>query len=199
MPAVSDAELVRRARAAIAVGDMDTAKRAAAELWARHQRQAFLASRSVAAGDERDEVLGHIGIRFTRWVYHGKDEPRNMAGLISQMAHYAAGDVTRKEAGEAPTIDDIDAKGDAGGDPLRHDGDVGFDHLLDVDQIERLRVVLDEREQTLVDLQLQEVPDAEIAEAIGVKANNLHQIRFRMMEKLRREARRQDDDAEVEG
>ena len=103
MPAVSDAELVRRARAAIAVGDMDTAKRAAAELWARHQRQAFLASRGVARGDERDEVLGHIGIRFTRWVYHGKDEPRNMAGLISQMAHYAAGDVTRKEAGEAPT------------------------------------------------------------------------------------------------
>ena len=105
-----DVELVRRARAAIAAGDDATAKRAAAELWARYERDAYRISRKVAFGVEAEEVLGHMGIRFTKWLYHSLAEPRNMIGLLNQMARYAAGDVTRDEASEAPTVEDVGAE-----------------------------------------------------------------------------------------
>jgi DNA-directed RNA polymerase specialized sigma24 family protein len=177
-----DADLVRRARAAIAAGDATTAKRAAAELWARYEGQIAVASRRVAHGAEADDVLGHIGVRFTKWVYYGSQEPRNMGGLINQMARFAAGDVTRVEAGEAPTIEDVTRLGGT------HDGDL--DDLLARDELARLRHVLSEREQVLIDRTLEDVPDAEIARELGVDPNNLHQIRFRAYRRMREAADR---------
>ena len=183
--AAIDADLVRRARAARRAGDDQAAKRAAAELWARYERQIVIASRRVARGAEADDVLGHIGIRFTKWVYDGHEDPRNMVGLISQMARYAAGDVTRVEAGEAITIDDVTTATPLGGDD-RTDG--GLDLLLLRDEIERLRHVLNEREQLVIDRMLEDAPDAEVAAELDVEPNNLHQIRFRAVSKLRAEA-----------
>ena len=177
--ATIDAELVRRARAAVRAGDTAVAQRAAAELWARYEPQIVLASRRVARGAEADDVLGHIGIRFTKWVYHGHEDPRNMVGLINQMARYAAGDVTRVEAGEAPTVEDVDV--------LRaeryDDGDLQA--ILDRDEIDRLRHVLNEREQVVIDRWLDDVPDAEVAVELDVEPNNLHQIRFRAHARMR--------------
>lgn len=193
--AAIDADLVRRARAAVAVGDMDAARRAGAELWARYERHAFLASRRVARGSERDEVLGHIGLRYTRWLYHSQQELRNMKGLISQMAQYAAGDVTREEAGQPTTSDDLDVTIAVADVDLGRNADIDIADLLAADQIGRLRGVLDEREQRLLDLQLGDLPDAEIAADLDVTTNNLHQIRFRMLDKLRREAARQNEEA----
>ena len=183
--AAIDADLVRRARAARRAGDHQAAKRAAAELWARYERQIVLASRRVARGAEADDVLGHIGIRFTRWVYDGDGDPRNMVGLINQMARFAAGDVTRVEAGEAITIDDVTTATPLGGDD-RTDG--GLDLLLLRDEIDRLRHVLNEREQLVIDRMLEDAPDAEVAAELDVEPNNLHQIRFRAVAKLRAEA-----------
>ncbi len=183
--AAIDADLVRRARAARRAGDDHAAQRAAAELWARYERQIVVASRRVARGAEADDVLGHIGIRFTKWVYDGHEDPRNMVGLISQMARYAAGDVTRVEAGEAITIDDVTTATPLGGDD-RTDG--GLDLLLLRDEIDRLRHVLNEREQLVIDRMLEDAPDAEVAAELDVEPNNLHQIRFRAVAKLRAEA-----------
>lgn len=177
-----DADLVRRARAAIAAGDAVAAQRAAAELWARYEAQIVVASRRVARGAEADDVLGHLGIRFTKWVYHGREDPRNMSGLISQMARYAAGDVTRVEAGEAPTVEDVTLLGEL------HDG--GLDGLLARDELERLRHVLNEREQLIIDRTLEDVPDAEIARELDIEPNNLHQIRFRAYRRMREAADR---------
>ena len=50
-------KLVRRARAAIAAGDSAVAQRAAAELWARYEQHAVVASRRVARGAEADDVI----------------------------------------------------------------------------------------------------------------------------------------------
>jgi RNA polymerase sigma factor (sigma-70 family) len=198
--AATDAELVRRARAAIAVGDREAAKRHCAELYARHQDAIFSASRRVARRNEQDEVRGHICLRFTKWVYFGNEEPRNMNGLISQMATFAAGDVTRKEAGEAPTVENIDRTSDAVGDLHRPDhGMDDFLHLLDQDLVERLLPALDERRRRLIELQLEGLEDAEIADALGILPNNVHQIRFRALNDLRAELQRQNDEIGGEG
>ena len=175
-----DADLVRRARAAIAAGDSAMAKRAAAELWARYEQHAVVASRRVARGAEADDVLGHIGLRFTKWVYHGHDDPRNMVGLISNMARYAAGDVTRDEAGEAPTVEDIAVFGGT------YDDD--FDAILARDEIDRLRHVLSERDALIIDRMLEDVADADVAAELGIDPNNLHQIRFRALRRMREAA-----------
>ena len=83
--AAIDIDLTRRARAAYRAGDLEAAKRFAAQLWLRYENQAVLASRRVARGAERDDVLGCIGIRFTKWIYHRDEDPRNMVGLINQI------------------------------------------------------------------------------------------------------------------
>ena len=195
--AAIDLALVRRARAAFTAGDSAGAQRAGAELWGRYEREAYRISRKVAYGVEAEEVLGHMGIRFTKWLYHSHSEPRNMIGLLNQMARYAAGDVTREEAGEAPTVEDIGDRGNPR-DQLRphRDDDVDIAGFLAGDQLERLLPVLGERERAMIAMQLEDAPDAEIAAALDVEPNNLHQIRFRAYAKLRAEAARQDEEAE---
>ncbi len=178
-----DVELTRRARAAYRAGDLDAAKRAAAELWLRYEKQAILASRRVARGAERDDVLGCIGIRFTRWVYFRNEDPRNMVGLINQMASFAYGDVQRTEARQAPTIEEIE-----GARYEEHE----LDLILDRDLLERLFPVLDERERRIIDLTLEGISDADIAAELDVTTNNLHQIRWRAHKRLRAEAERQE-------
>jgi DNA-directed RNA polymerase specialized sigma24 family protein len=175
-----DADLVRRARAAIAAGDAAVAQRAAAELWARYEQHAVVASRRVARGAEADDVLGHLGLRFTKWVYHGHEDPRNMVGLISQMARYAAADVTRVEAGEAPTVEDVAVLGGTS------DGEL--DAILARDELERLLHVLSDRDRVIIDRMLEDAPDAEVARELGIEPNNLHQIRFRALKRMREEA-----------
>lgn len=178
-----DVELVRRARAAHRAGDLATAKGAAAELWLRYEKHAILASRRVARGAERDDVLGCIGMRFVKWVYHRDEDPRNMVGLINQMATFAYGDVQRTEARQPTTIEEIEGSS--------YD-DVELGVLLDRDLLERLYPVLNERERRIIDLTLEGVDDADIAIALDVEPNNLHQIRWRAHKRLRAEAERQE-------
>ena len=195
--AAIDLALVRRARAAHAAGDRDAAQRAGAELWARYERDAYRISRKVAFGVEAEEVLGHMGIRFTKWLYHSLAEPRNMIGLLNQMARYAAGDVTRDEAGEAPTFEDVDAEvSTSDGINRGRNADIDIAAFLAADELDQLLPVLSERERVMIAMQLEDATDAEIAAALGVEPNNLHQIRFRAYAKLRAEAARHDEEAE---
>lgn len=181
-----DVALTRRARAAYRAGDLAAAKRAAAELWLRYENQAVLASRRVARGAERDDVLGCIGIRFTKWVYHRNEDPRNMVGLINQMAAFAYRDVQRTEARQPTTIEEIE--------DTRYDEE-DLDLILDRDLLERLYPVLNERERRVIDLTLEGVSDADIAAELDVEPNNLHQIRWRAHKRLRAEAERQELEA----
>ncbi len=184
-----DADLVRRARAAHAAGDLDAARRSAGELWLRYQQQAYVASRRRARGSEADEVFGHLQLRFIQWVYYRDTAPQNMTGLLNQMALYAYGDVQRTEAGEAPTVEEIDDYGDRDLDRRGNPNEVALNQLLDRDLIEQLLPVLNERERILIDRMLEDAPDAAIAAELGVDPNNLHQIRFRALKRLRDEAR----------
>ncbi len=183
--AAIDIDLTRRARAAYRAGDLEAAKRFAAQLWLRYENQAILASRRVARGAERDDVLGCIGIRFTKWIYHRDEDPRNMVGLINQMASFAYGDVQRTEARQAPTIEEIeDSRYEAA------EAELGL--ILDRDLLERLYPVLNERERLIIDRTLEGVSDGDIALELDVDPNNLHQIRWRAHKRLRAEAERQE-------
>ena len=184
--AAIDIELTRRARAAHRTGDLATAQRHAAELWLRYQRQAVVASRRVARGAEQDDVLGCIGVRFVRWVYAGHEDPRNMIGLINQMASFAYGDVQRTEARQPPTIEEI-----AGAVYEEHE----LDGILDRDLLERLYPVLNERERLIIDRTLDGAADDAIAAELEIDPNNLHQIRWRAHKRLRAEAERQELEA----
>ena len=170
--AAIDIELTRRARAAHRTGDLATAQRHAAELWLRYQRQAV--------------VLGCIGVRFVRWVYAGHEDPRNMIGLINQMASFAYGDVQRTEARQPPTIEEID-----GAVYEEHE----LDGILDRDLLERLYPVLNERERLIIDRTLDGAADDAIAAELEIDPNNLHQIRWRAHKRLRAEAERQEVEA----
>lgn len=181
--AVIDADLVRRARAAYRAGDLPAAKGHAAELWARYEDRAVVASRRLARGAEADDVLGCIGIRFVQWVYHRNEDPRNMVGLINQMAKFAYGDVQRTEARQAPTIEDIDRTEYV---------EQALDLILDRDLLARLYPVLNERERLVIDRTLEGVSDGEIAGELDVDPNNLHQIRWRALKRLRTEAERRE-------
>lgn len=177
--AAYDIALLRRARQALRDGDERTAREAAGELWLRYEHVARAASRRQARGVEAEEVLGAIQVRFVRFVYDRELEPDSMNGLIHKMATFAYGDVQRVEAREAPTVEDI---GDWGAD----DGDVATLH--DRDALTRLFAVLNDRERLVMERDLDDVPDEEIAAELDVKTNNLHQIRFRAMRKLREAA-----------
>ena len=181
--AAIDIELTRRARAAHRAGDLETAKRAAAQLWLRYENQAVLASRRVARGAERDDVLGCIGMRFIKWVYFRNEDPRNMVGLINQMAAFAYGDVQRTESRQAPTIEEIE--------DTRYDEEE-LDLILDRDLLERLYPVLNERERLIIERTLEGMSDTDIAIELEVDPNNLHQIRWRAHKRLRTEAERQE-------
>lgn len=174
--AAHDADLVRRARAARAAGDDEHARRLAAELWGRYEDRARIAARRVARGAEVDEVFGHLQVRFVLWVYHRHEEPRNMGGLIGQMARWAYGDVQRAEARQPVTVEEIDRT-------RYDDGDLA--RVLDRDQIARLVPVLSGRERLIVERMLEDAPDAEVAVELDVEPNNLHQIRWRAMNRLR--------------
>ncbi len=177
--AAYDVALVRRARQALRDGDERTAREAAGELWLRYEHVARAAARRHARGIEAEEVLGAIQVRFVRFVYHRDAEPASMSGLIHKMASFAFGDVQRVEAREAPTVEDV---GDWGTD----DGDVEVLH--DRDALARLFSVLNERERLVMERDLEDRSDEEIAAELDVKTNNLHQIRFRAMRKLREAA-----------
>ncbi len=174
--AAHDADLVRRARAAHRSDDLERAKLLAAELWARYEDRARIAARRVARGDEVDEVFGHLQIRFVLWVYNRDEEPRSMGGLIGQMAKWAYGDVQRSESRQPVTVEEIDR--------ARYD-DGALDEVLDRDEITRLVHVLSERERVVVERMLEDAPDREVADELGVEPNNLHQIRWRAMNRLR--------------
>ena len=174
--AAFDADLVRRARAARAAGDDEHARRLAAELWGRYEGRARIASRRVARGAEVDEVFGNLQLRFVLWVYNRDQEPRHMGGLISQMATWAYGDVQRAEARQPVTVEEIDRT------PYE---DGALDLVLDRDEIARLVPVLSYRERVVVERMLEDASDAEVAAELGVEPNNLHQIRWRAMNRLR--------------
>ncbi len=185
-PAAHDAELVRRARAARRAGDEAAAQRCAAELWLRYRDRAATASRRRARGVEAEEVLGLVRLRFVRWVYDAEDLPRNMGGLISQMAAWSYADMVRDEVRQPTPLED-----------LREHGadDDALDRLADVDLLDRLLAAADltDRERLLLERQREDVPDAILAEELGVTPNNLHQIRFRAFAKVRAALSEEDD------
>ncbi len=174
--AAYDLSLVRRARVAYGAGDLEAAKLCAAELWLRYERAAYTASRRRARGSEAEEVFGAVQTRFIQWVYTGASEPEHMIGLISKMASFAYRDVERTEAQQPTTVEDI---GDWGGD----DAEVATFH--DHDLLTRLFTALNDRERLVMERDLDDAPDDAIAAELGVNPNNLHQIRFRAMKKLR--------------
>jgi len=178
--AAYDAELVRRARAAHRADDIEQAKRLAAELWARYEPNARIAARRVARGDEIEEVFGHLQLRFVLWVYHRDEEPRSMGGLIGQMAKWAYGDVQRTETRQTVSIEEIKRT-----TYREEERDRALDDVLARDELERLLPVLSERERLVVERMLEDAPDGEVAEELGVEPNNLHQIRWRAMNRLR--------------
>jgi len=99
-----------------------------------------------------------------------------MIGLVYKMASFAYADVTRTEAQQPTTVEDV-------GDWGREDGEV--DSFHDRDLLTRLFDALNDRERLVMEHDLDDVPDEVTAAELGVKPNNLHQIRFRAMRKLR--------------
>ena len=182
-PSVYDANLVRRARVAHGAGDLRTAQNLTAELWLRYEKQARAISRKRARGDEAEEVLGHLQLRFIKWVYVRQDEPRNMIGLLNQMASYAYGDVQRHEASQPVTVEEIE-------DYSRPDS--ALSSILDRAQIEQLMSVLSERERLIIERELADVPDLDVAAELEIEPNNLHQIRWRALKRMREAADQQE-------
>ena len=99
-----------------------------------------------------------------------------MGGLISQMAKWAYGDVQRAEARQPVTVEEIDRT------PYEDDD---LARVLDRDEIARLVPVLSDRERLVVERMLEDASDAEVAAELDVEPNNLHQIRWRAMNRLR--------------
>lgn len=184
-PSVYDADLVRRARVAHSAGDLRTAQNHAAELWLRYEKQARAISRKRARGDEAEEVLGHLQLRFIKWVYFRQDEPRNMIGLLNQMASYAYGDVQRHEASQPVTVEEIE-------DYRQPHTDSAISTILDRAEVDQLMSVLSERERLIIERELADVPDSEVAAELEIEPNNLHQIRWRALKRMREAADQQE-------
>lgn len=138
---------------------------------------ACVVARRKARGDQAEEVFGDLQLRFTRWVYESEDHPQNMIGLIYQMADYAYGDVMRREIRQPTPVGNIIDHGVT---------DTALDQIGEREWIDALiaKVGLSERDRVILDRFGDDVPDARVAEELGVKPNNLHQIRFRLFAKL---------------
>lgn len=171
-----DAERIDRARAAIRRGDRSTAQRIAAELWLRHEDTAKAACLRQVRGADTDDVLGIVQLRFVRFVYEGTERPRSMSAILYQMARFAYGDFVRGETRHGSATEDF---------PLDGHEDPGYALVLDRDQFDRLEGVLTERERTALLRWADGVPDREVADDLDVTPNNLHQIRFRALARMR--------------
>jgi DNA-directed RNA polymerase specialized sigma24 family protein len=172
-----DAERIERARAAIRRGDQQTAQRLAAEVWLRHEDTARAACLRQVRGADMDDVLGIVQLRFVRFVYEGTLRPRSMSAILYQMAAFAYGDFVRGEVRHGSATEDF---------PLEGHEEAGYATVLDRDLVARLEGELSERERTALLRWADGAPDQEVADELGVKTNNLHQIRFRALARMRK-------------
>ena len=106
-----------------------------------------------------------------------------MIGLLNQMASYAYGDVQRHEASQPVTVEEIE-------DYSRPDS--ALSSILDRAQIEQLMSVLSERERLIIERELADVPDLDVAAELEIEPNNLHQIRWRALKRMREAADQQE-------
>jgi DNA-directed RNA polymerase specialized sigma24 family protein len=173
---IDEAARIDRARAALRRGDQAMAQRIAAEIWLRHEDTAKAACLHHVRSADTDDVLGILQIRFVRFVYESTERPRSMDAILYQMAHFAYVDFVRGETRHGSAVEDF---------PTEAYDESGYAAILDRDLLERLDGVLSDRERTALSRWAEGAPDAEVAEELGVTTNNLHQIRFRALARLR--------------
>lgn len=171
-----EAARIDRARAALRRGDQATAQRIAAEVWLRHEDAAKAACLRHVRSADADDVLGILQIRFVRFVYESSERPRSMNAILYQMARFAYADFVRGEMRHGSAVEDF---------PTEAYDETGYDGVLDRDLLERLDGLLSERERIALTRWSEGAPDAEVAADLGITANNLHQIRFRALARLR--------------
>ena len=174
-----DAQLVEQIRVARRAGNVELASRLAGELWARYDQHArSKARRHARSRHEAEDIFGDMMIRFTRWVYE-QDEPlRSMPGLLSKMAYWAYCDRVAMETRNGIPTDEVDLPGAP---------DDAIDSMFDREWIEWAipRAGLAERELQVIRRGLADVANATIADELDVELNNLDQIRYRALTKLR--------------
>lgn len=171
-----EAARIDRARAALRRGDQATAQRIAAEVWLRHEDAAKAACLRHVRTADADDVLGILQIRFVRFVYESSERPRSMNAILYQMARFAYADFVRGEMRHGSAVEDF---------PTEAHDESGYEAVLDRDLLERLDGMLNERERVALTRWSEGAPDAEVAVELGITANNLHQIRFRALARLR--------------
>jgi DNA-directed RNA polymerase specialized sigma subunit len=108
-----------------------------------------------------------------------------MIGLLNQMASYAYGDVQRHEASQPVTVEEIE-------DYRQPHTDSAISTILDRAEVDQLMSVLSERERLIIERELADVPDSEVAAELEIESNNLHQIRWRALKRMREAAGQQE-------
>ena len=94
-------------------------------------------------------------------------------------------------AGSAYTTNSLDAPAGNDGDGPRQlgDVDVGFAHVVDIEQVGRMLEVLPEREREIVRLRFYEdLSQSEIAERVGISQMHVSRLLRRSFETMRRQA-----------
>jgi RNA polymerase sigma factor (sigma-70 family) len=167
-------QLVREARRARLDGDERTARRAAAEAWLRCQPRVRLVIARKAGQPLADEIESDVMERFARWLFTTDDDAESLIALLVTMARRAIADAYRRR----PPEDFIDYE------PGRDDDDLA--RVLERAEATDLLAALPEREREVLEaIYLRDEPRDAVAARLGVTPNNLYQIHFRAIRRLR--------------
>jgi RNA polymerase sigma factor (sigma-70 family) len=167
-------QLVRDARRARLAGDERGAQRAAAEAWLVCEPRVRLAIGRKARQQVADEILSDVMLRFARWLYTTDVDAESLIALLVTMARRAIADAYRRR----PPEEFVDF------DPGREDD--ALDELLDRAEVADLLARLPAREREVLEaIYLRDEPREAVAERLGVTPNNLYQIHFRAVRRLR--------------
>jgi RNA polymerase sigma factor (sigma-70 family) len=181
LQALADRELVARARRARHAGDAEVAGRALAIVWLRNEELVRTVIARKVARAELDDVSSEACERFLRAVWSMAAEIENPAALLLAVARRTIADhyerAGRRPAGVAFGGQDVPVDGGI----AEAEAELAFRELL---------APLSARQREVVELRVRQgLSSAETGRRVGITANNVDQILFRALERLRAEAR----------
>jgi RNA polymerase sigma factor (sigma-70 family) len=167
-------ELVREARRLRLAGDEAAAKECASEAWLLCERRVRLRIARKAHGATADDILAATAERYVKWLWHRRDEPRKLIALVFHMADRSIADHYADHQPESELMDTVGAD------------DPQLAAVLDADAAAGLLDQLSARDRDILEsIYLSDEPRDSVAARHGVQLNNLYQIQFRALAKLR--------------
>ena len=143
----------------------------------------WIRSTGKVRGGEADEVRQEVFLRVTREIRAGKRYGIPLGAAIFQITNWTIRGYVSRAAGRR---EHEEAFGEMPGDePFDPGAQAQIDQVGEDDLVEELFARLGDREGTLMTMHyLQGLDLAEVAEAMGITANNAHQIHHRAKKRI---------------